>query len=362
MKIVIDQNIPFIKGVLEPFFDVCYLPGNQINHASVTDADALIIRTRTKCDENLLRDSKVSFIGSATIGCDHVDLDYCAKNDIKFVNAPGCNSAGVQQWVLAAIIEWAKREQINISGLTLGVVGVGNVGSKVVSAAKVLGMNVLCCDPPRKEHEGLSNFVDLKQLLANSDIVTFHVPLTHKGSNSTYHLINEANLNICKSNVYLLNASRGEVGDTSQILQFAEKNPASRFSFDVWENEPNISEELLNRSLIATPHIAGYSLQGKVIGTKMVIDALSEHFKLSIHPWLPEPNPLNVKLCLPADVDVIQAISSSYNILNDDLRKNTIGFEKFRNTYNFRNDFSGYAIPKNCASAAKLKTLGFGVI
>ena len=150
MKAVVDTNIPFIEGVLEPFFEVCYLKGSDITREAVADASALVIRTRTKCNSALLDGSKVEFIGSATIGRDHVDTDYCAKHGINFVNAPGCNSAAVQQWVLAAIVEWAKCGGISLKGLTLGVVGVGNVGSKVANSANILGMNVLCCDPPRK--------------------------------------------------------------------------------------------------------------------------------------------------------------------------------------------------------------------
>lgn len=359
MIAVIDENIPYIKGVLEPFFDVHYLPGSQIIGSNVVNADALVIRTRTRCNAQLLSGSKVQFIGSATIGADHVDADYCANHGIRFVNAPGCNSAGVQQWVLSAIVEWARREGVSLRGLTLGVVGVGNVGKKVAKSAAVLGLRLLCCDPPRRRAEDLSNFVAFEEVMANSDIVTFHVPLNRTGIDSTFHLVNAQSLSLCKPNVFLLNSSRGEVVNTSDVVSFAGTNGRARFAFDVWENEPNISESLLSRSTIATTHIAGYSVEGKVNGTRMVVDALSQHFGLNIHPWLPSPNPCSNRVLLPNDLTITESVEFTYRVTNDDIRHISKGFEDYRNSYSYRHDFSGYIVPDGCKFSNQLCTLGF---
>lgn len=359
MKVVIDKNIPYINGVLEPFFDVCYLQGDMITSTDIADASALLVRTRTKCNAKFIAGSKLEFIGSATIGSDHVDTTFCNTNAIEFVNAPGCNAAGVQQWVLSTIITWANTHKINLKGLTVGVVGVGNVGTKVAKSAKALGLNLLCCDPPRKRTENLSQFVDIKTIMKNSDIVTFHVPLIRYGDNTTFHLINEQLLSICKPNVLLLNSSRGEVANTADILDFAVKNPLASLAFDVWENEPNISVDLLNRSFIATTHIAGYSVEGKVNGTRAVVNALSKHFGLPLHAWKPNPNPLENKLMLPIDVSVVDAITSTYQVKQDDIRNIHLDFENYRNSYNYRHDFSGYKIAPNSKYADELISLGF---
>jgi len=361
MRLIADKNIPFLKGVLDPFFDVEYYSGSEITSEIVRNADALIIRTRTICDSNLLSGSKVKFIGSATIGFDHIDTNYCANNNITWVNAPGCNSAGVQQWVAAALIHWAELNSMKLSGLTIGVVGVGNVGKKVVDLARVLGMKVLCCDPPRKRNEGLSDFVDFETVLKESDIITFHVPLNYEGVVKTFHMLNHHSIALCKPNVYIINSSRGEVLNTEGLISFLESNPNAQVALDVWENEPNLSVELLRKTIIATPHIAGYSLEGKVMGTKMVIDSLSQFFNLGISPWLPSPNPLVEKIKLTNPTNIVAAIKSTYNILGDDLRNTFESFESLRNNYNYRRDFSGHTVDLYSKYSDYLKKIGFSV-
>lgn len=361
MRLIADKNIPFLKGVLEPFFDVEYYSGSEITSEIVRNADALIIRTRTICDSNLLSGSKVKFIGSATIGFDHIDTNYCANNNITWVNAPGCNSAGVQQWVATALIHWAELNSMNLSGLTIGVVGVGNVGKKVVDLARVLGMKVLCCDPPRKRNEGLSDFVDFETVLKESDIITFHVPLNYEGVVNTFHMLNHHSIALCKPNVYIINSSRGEVLNTEGLISFLESNPNAQVALDVWENEPNLSVELLRKTIIATPHVAGYSLEGKVMGTKMVIDSLSQFFNLGICPWLPSPNPLVEKIKLTNPTNIAAAIKSTYNILGDDLRNTFESFENLRNNYNYRRDFSGHTVDLYSKYSDYLKKIGFSV-
>lgn len=361
MRLIADKNIPFLKGVLEPFFDVEYYSGSDITAEIVRNADALIIRTRTVCDSNLLAGSKVKFIGSATIGFDHIDTNYCASNNITWVNAPGCNSAGVQQWVAAALIHWAELNSMSLFGLTIGVVGVGNVGRKVAELAKVLGMKVLCCDPPRKRIEDLTDYVDFETVLRESDIITFHVPLNYEGVDKTFHMLNPHSIALCKPNVYIINSSRGEVVNTEGLIAFLESNPNAQAALDVWENEPNLSVELLRKTIIATPHIAGYSLEGKVMGTKMVVDSLSQFFNLGIGPWLPNPNPLIEKVRVEQSLNIAATIKSTYNIMSDDLRKTSESFENLRNSYNYRRDFSGHIVAMSSKYSKDLNRVGFSV-
>lgn len=362
MRAVIDENIPFIKGVLEPYFDVVYRAGSQISRGDVADASALIVRTRTACNRELLEGSKVEFVGSATIGTDHIDKEYCRERGIVVANAPGCNAAAVQQWVLVAIIEWARIKQLQLKGLTLGVVGVGNVGAKVAKSASALGLNILCCDPPRKTAEGLQEFVDIEHVAKNADIITFHVPLNISGKHSTYHTINENFLNSCKPNVLIINTSRGEVGETQAMVDFARRHTDSSFALDVWEDEPHISQELSQLALIATPHIAGYSIQGKVRGTQMVLQALDVHFGLGLGEWQPMPNPLGARVEIANSPSVLDAIAQTYKIMNDDLRHIPTDFESYRNTYPYRNDFNGYGVPDNLPCYTYLMQLGFSSI
>lgn len=359
MRLIADKNIPFLKGVLEPFFEVEYYSGGEITSEIVSNADALLIRTRTICNLNLLSGSKVKFIGSATIGFDHIDTGYCKNNGIAWANAPGCNSAAVQQWVAAAFIHWSESCGRNLNGLVIGIVGVGNVGSKVVKVAETLGMKVLCCDPPRKRNENLNDFVEFDYILRYADIISFHVPLNKEGVDKTFHMLNSQSLSHCKSNVFIVNSSRGEVIKTNDLLEFLESNANSFAALDVWENEPNISSPLLNRALIATPHIAGYSLEGKVMGTKMIIDSLSQYFNLGIHPWLPSPNPLVSKIELDSFIDTQSSIKYTYNIKGDDLRITNADFETYRNNYKYRRDFSGYQVSKENIVADELRKIGF---
>ncbi|MFZ0472471.1 MAG: NAD(P)-dependent oxidoreductase, partial [Bacteroidales bacterium] len=213
MKIVIDEKIPFIKGVFEPWADVVYSSGRAMDSTMVADADALIVRTRTKCNSQLLKGSRVKIIASATIGFDHLDTGWLDAEGIKWVNAPGCNSGSVMQYIVTSLFYLASKNSFNLRSLTLGVVGVGNVGTKVVKAASAIGMKVLQNDPPRKRREELKDFVPLEKVIAESDILTLHVPLTMQGHDRTHHLINMENLSHMKRDCIVINSSRGEVVD-----------------------------------------------------------------------------------------------------------------------------------------------------
>ena len=281
MKIVCDDKIPFLRGVFEPYAEVVYLPGAAICAADVRDADALVVRTRTRCGRALLEGSSVRVIASATIGYDHIDTAWCSEHGIEWANAPGCNSGSVAQYVGAALGVLARRFGLDLSALTLGVVGVGHVGSKVARLAQALGMRVLLNDPPRALAEGPFLSVpgldspaphnDLDKLIAGADIITLHVPLTSE----TRHLFDFSRIESMRSDQILINTSRGEVicGDA---LKAALKGGRLKAAvLDVWENEPDIDPELAELAEIATPHIAGYSTDGKAAGTTAAVRVLA---------------------------------------------------------------------------------------
>lgn len=264
-RIVIDSDIPFIRGVFEPYFTVEYLKGTEINRSAVADAAALITRTRTQCNSELLNGSTIKAIATATIGLDHIDQDYCRENDIEVFSAQGCNARAVGQWVFSAIRE------LDISKpYVLGIVGVGNVGREVEKFAREMGVEVVLCDPPRAEYEGADGFSSLEELLQRADVVTVHVPLT----SSTRGMINSNFLALAKKDAVVMNASRGEV-----LCDEAALSDSSRvFVIDVWNNEPEINLALLEKTALATPHVAGYSSRGKARATTMCVNQLAEYF------------------------------------------------------------------------------------
>ena len=328
--VIIENRIPYIHGLFEPVAQVRYLPAAEITPQAVADADALVVRTRTRCDAALLQGSRVRFIGSATIGTDHIDLDYCRRAGITVASAPGCNAPAVAQWTLASIGLWLRQEHLKPEEVTLGVVGVGHVGSIVARWAEQCGMTVLRNDPPRALAEGEDGFSTLEEIQEQCHIVTFHTPLTREGSFATWHLCDKRFLNKSTRCRLILNAARGAVTDTRSLLDWN-----GSLAIDCWENEPNISAELLEKAFIATPHIAGYSAEGKMRGTAMVVDAINRHFGWNIQPqWpvAPVTGPEQVSL---------QGILDSYNPLVDTkaLKSNRLAFEHLRNTYSLRSEF-----------------------
>ena len=236
LRIVADEKIPFLRGVLEPYAEVVYMPGNLINRDSVMSADALLIRTRTRCDQSLLKGTAVKFIATATIGFDHIDAGFCRAENISWVNAPGCNSSSVQQYVIAALLQLANDNKITLCGKTLGIIGAGNVGSKVASAANLLGMKVKLNDPPRARIEGNTGFVHLDEILQTSDIISIHVPLTMAGEDKTFHLFDEARFRKIKKGTWLINTSRGEVVETKAMKEALQDGFLTGTIVDVWEN------------------------------------------------------------------------------------------------------------------------------
>ncbi|MDR0815598.1 MAG: 4-phosphoerythronate dehydrogenase [Bacteroidales bacterium] len=372
MKIVIDDKIPFIKGVLEPYADVAYLPGAECADGR---ADALITRTRTKCNETTLKDTSVKFIATATIGYDHIDTAWCEANGITWTNAPGCNSGSVRQYIGTVLSTLAGRYGYRFRDMTLGVVGVGNVGSKVARLGEALGMTVLLNDPPRERREGGNAFVPLNELIRRSDVVTLHVPLNRSGEDCTFHLFDEARLRGFRQNAILINSSRGEVTDNAALKNALKAKTLKAAVLDVWENEPDIDRELLSLLDIATPHIAGYSADGKANGTAMSVQALSSFFGFPLTEWRPDnvPAPLQpLQFTLNGTGKTPQqclceAILHTYPMMNDDsrLRNSPETFEKQRGAYPIRREFEAFSVqPENLSSATveQLRILGFNII
>ena len=314
--LIADRDIPFLAGVFENWFDVRYLPGREIGPDDVRDAVALVVRTRTRCDAALLEGSSVQLVATATIGTDHIDLDYCATHGIAVASAPGCNAAAVAQYVAVAL----RTLGLDRRGATLGVVGVGHVGTKVADRARRAGMRVLLSDPPREAAEGPAGFTPLPELLAQSDVVTLHIPLWPENRD----FANAAFFAAMKEGASLINASRGEVLDEEALLAVRPK--LDKLVLDVWKNEPAINRGLLAVADIATPHIAGYSIQGKINGTQAVVRAVGDFFRIR----------LLKTFCVPG-VDLPQ---EPYDILADDtaLRSHPEHFERLRSNYSYRND------------------------
>lgn len=330
MRVVIDSAIPFIKGVLEPYAEVIYSPAQHIDSDLVRESDALIVRTRTRCDASLLASSKVKFIATATIGTDHIDLPWCKKAGISVTSAAGCNARGVLQWVASALREAAAMLKSSPKDLTLGVVGVGNVGSLVVEYARRWGFKVLACDPPREQREG-GEFCSFDKIASTSDIITLHTPL----DDTTKHLINKPVINTLTPHCIILNASRGGVVDNLAVSRSGHP-----YIFDVWEHEPDILPEVLQGAALATPHIAGYSIQGKANATAMSVQALARHFRLPLTEWYPEGVLRSVKRNISWE-DMCNSIDNYFSIKEHSLQLKSApeSFESLRDNYLYREEY-----------------------
>lgn len=366
MKIVIDDKIPYIRGAFEPLAEVVYLPGKQTTAELVKNADAIITRTRTKCNRELLEGSKIKFIATATIGFDHIDIEYCKDAGISWTNAPGCNAESVNQYISSALFSYSMRKRFDLKDKTIGIVGVGQVGSRVAKTCKILGMKVLLNDPPRERIEGSDKFVSLKTIQKEADIITFHVPLNMEGEDATIHIVNEKILQNLDKKPLIINSCRGEAVDSEAVFNAIEAGDISGFISDCWEGEPDLDLDLLNSADYGTPHIAGYSKDGKANGTKMSVQAISKFFNLGIDEW----QPINVDL--PKKTEIVidgkqrreysilaEAILSTYDIENDDdaLRESPHLFEKIREDYPVRREFNSYTIKAKNIEKKTLNTL-----
>lgn len=340
IKIVADSAIPFLEGVMEPYADVVYIPGNKICHEDIKDADALMIRTRTHCDAELLEGTSVKFIATATIGTDHIDFPYCDSHGIVVRNAPGCNAGGVMEYVFSALYGLASRKAINLEGDTIGIIGVGHVGSLIERMALALGFRVLKCDPPRAAAEGPFSFCDLEYLLKNSQIVTMHTPLDE----TTRGMADAHFFDLMQPGAFFINASRGEVVcDDALKAAIPKLGPVI---IDTWNNEPNIDKELMDMVDIATPHIAGYSYQGKQNGTAAAVRAVAHYFGFpelfEFYPKAEFPENEAVKLDLKGlrQGEIAAVFQYNYPIFTDDFmfRLEPENFEKLRSEYKYRRE------------------------
>lgn len=367
MKIVCDNKIPFLRGVLEPYADVVYLPGKETTPDVVRDADALITRTRTKCNEQLLKGSQVQAIATATIGFDHIDTAWCDRNGIYWDNAPGCNSGSVQQYIASVLVTLARSFGFDLAGKTLGVVGVGHVGSKVARIAELLGMKVLLNDPPRARAEGPAAFVGLDELMEHSDIVTLHVPLTKEGEDATWHLFDAARIARLRPDQFLFNSSRGPVVDNAALREALKARTLRGAVLDVWENEPDIDRELMGLLEYSTPHIAGYSADGKANGTTMSVRTVASVLGLPLTDWtasgVPAPaQPLSFRIDAAgkSDAEVLaEAILHTYDVQRDSdaLRATPELFEKLRGDYPVRREPAAFSLQLQGGTAAQADTL-----
>lgn len=329
LKVIADAHVPYLN-TLAAVADITRLDAAHIDAAAVADADALIIRTRTRCNADLLQGSSVKFIGTATIGTDHIDLQWCRNNGITVANAPGCNAPAVAQYVFASAMQLINRP---LRSYTLGIVGVGHIGKIVDRWARSMGMNVMLCDPPRQAAEGGDHWCSLDEIARSADIITFHTPLTRSGLWPTYHMAGEDFFNSLRRGPIVINAARGPVADTRAWIEAIDRGLTLATVVDCWEGEPDINRGLLERADIATPHIAGYSADGKKRATQMVVDALTDHF------GMPRIS-IGLDIAPVADSVTPAAIAASYNPLTDTavLKAAPDTFEALRDNYQLRRE------------------------
>lgn len=357
IRIVADDKIPFLReSPLSALCDMTFLPGGRISRADLLSADALITRTRTKCNAETLDGTRVKLIATATIGYDHIDTEYCARNGIVWKNAPGCNAPSVAQYLTSLLLSFSQKYSMELRGKVIGVIGAGNVGKRVIEAASALGMRVLVNDPPRQEAEGSDGFVSLEEICRNADFLSFHVPLEREGQYPTFHLADHAFLSSLKPGAIVINTSRGEVVDNRSLKGVLSEKRIRGAALDVWEGEPEIDLELMKLLDFATPHIAGYSTDGKANGTAASVRTAARFFGWkeaeSWYPSVPLPEKQELEVASLAD-----AVYASYDIRKDDaaLRKSPAEFEKQRGNYPLRREFQAYRIRNMAALAPELQ-------
>ena len=387
MKIVCATNMPFVEEAFKNIGTPIVIEGREISHKHVKDAEILAIRSTTKVDANLLENTAVKFVGTATIGTDHMDIPYLERKGIKWCYAPGCNANSVSEYFTAAILCLANRYNIKLEGKTLGIIGVGNVGKLVALKGKALGMNVLENDPPRERIGDIlpgERFVSINEILKQSDIITFHVPLIKQGIDKTFHMADENFFKQLKPGCILINAARGAVVSTPALLQAIKKGIVSHCIIDTWENEPDYNIELMDRADIVSPHIAGHSYEGKVMGTVMVFEQICRFLGIksnwSVDPLLPAPVVPEVKVTInPSKTDEEQLwaiVRRVYDIEQDDKtfrataklpdNERLKSFDTLRTHYPIRREFRFTRLVldnvKTSSLIEKARQLGFQIV
>ncbi|MBN3966955.1 4-phosphoerythronate dehydrogenase PdxB [Pseudomonas gregormendelii] len=359
MLIVADENIPLLDAFFESFGEIRRVPGRSIDRATVEQADVLLVRSVTNVNRALLEGSKVRFVGTCTIGTDHLDLDYFQQAGISWSSAPGCNARGVVDYVLGSLLTLAEIEGADLKQRTYGVVGAGEVGGRLVEVLKGLGWNVLVCDPPRQSAEG-GDFVSLEQVIERCDVISLHTPLKKHGAQSTWHLFDRDRLSQLKPGTWLINASRGPVVDNAALRNVLLQREDLQAVLDVWEGEPEVDVALADLCVLATPHIAGYSLDGKQRGTAQIYQAfcdfLGQPATVSLSELLPAP--WLAQVTLNAQTDPAWALAmlcrGVYDPRRDDadFRRSLVGsvseqraaFDALRKHYPLRREIDGLQV------------------
>jgi erythronate-4-phosphate dehydrogenase len=375
MKIVADENIPLVRRFFSEFADIVELPGREISSKDLKDADILIVRSITKVNESLLKGSPIKFVGSCTIGMDHIDTDYLDQQKIKYTNAPGCNANSVVEYLLSCLSILTETHNLHWDTLSVGIVGYGNVGSLLAKRLRKLGIRYLAYDPFLDE----ADLVSFDEIL-KCDVISLHVPLTTDTEYPTYHLFGKDVMSRLRPDQVLINASRGAVIDNQALLELLNEENSFAAILDVWEGEPSINVELAKKVLIGTPHIAGYSLDGKVAGTEMVYRSLCQVMgfpaRHSAGQFLEEPPLSKMSFTSTADLDwsIHTAIRACFDVRHDhcllqrSLRlpadERSAAFDLFRKNYRCRREFSGIKVQLkqvNSELHTKFKALGFNV-
>jgi len=359
MQIVADENIPLLDEFFAGFGEIRRMPGRAIDAAAVADAELLLVRSVTRVDRALLDGSAVRFVGTCTIGTDHLDLDYFARAGIGWASAPGCNARGVVDYVLGSLLLLAEQQGVELATRAYGVVGAGEVGGRLVDVLRGLGWRVLVCDPPRQLAEG-GDFVSLEQVLAECDVLSLHTPLERAGAQRTHHLLDARRLARLKPGAWLINASRGAVVDNSALRELLERRGDLQVVLDVWEGEPQVDVGLAGLCRLATPHIAGYSLDGKLRGTAQIYSAVCAHLGCTPTVRLDElmPAPWLTELSLEAAADPAWALATVCRAVYDprrddaDFRRSLRGdtanqraaFDALRKHYPMRREIDGLSV------------------
>ncbi|WP_246778089.1 4-phosphoerythronate dehydrogenase [Candidatus Schneideria nysicola] len=377
VNILVDENIPYAKTIFSGFGNIQYIPGRNISAKTLKGIDALIVRSVTRVNSTLLQDSQVKFVGTATSGTDHIDKEWLEKSGISFSVAQGCNAIAVVEYVLSVLLWLAKRDNFFLCEKTIGIIGVGNIGRVLYEKLKILGINTLLCDPPLEELGVSGNWSSLEKIISESDILTFHIPLTYTGKYATWHKIDEEFLSTLPEKRILINTCRGSIIDQRALLKVLEKGKLLNVILDVWENEPNISIPLLNKIDIGTPHVAGYTIESKI---RSIIKIFNDYLS-----FINQPNPINKSILdyysyLPEyqnkiyylhnileEKDLCKLAHILYNPEYDDIKLRQLassgGFDDIRKSYYNRREWSSLCIKTDInLNKEKLASLGFCII
>lgn len=371
MNIYIDENIPYAEEFFADYGKLTSFSGREVTAEQLANADILLVRSITRVDEKLLHlNRSLKFVGTATIGTDHIDQDYLKSRAIKFSSAPGCNKISVAEYVLSSLLVLAEKKQLQLSEQSVAIVGAGNTGSAVWQRLNALGIDCKLYDPPLQEAGDKRDFCTFEEVL-KADIITLHVPKTQSGPYPTVHLFDETVLRQLHKEQILVNAARGEVIDNQALLKLAREGLAPLLVLDVWENEPNIDSQLLPFVEIATPHIAGYSLDGKVRGTEMLYEAFCAQFNIDASRSAPDfvtPAAVNeILISQPLDQALLKSLMHLiFDVRRDDaLFRQMIdqvdGFDTMRKTYQERRELSTLAVHSAVAQTPLLQALGFAI-